>query len=81
MVPVENTFTETRKEFYSETIRNVKRDSNFIVTVNGENSAGPSPFGYCMVDTTTIPTGRFGSAVLSLTVFCMLRNARFSKTR
>ena len=55
-VPVENPFTETRREFYSETIRNVKRDSNFIVNVNGENSAGPSPTGYCKIDTTTIPT-------------------------
>jgi hypothetical protein len=60
---VTNIFPHT--ESYSEILVDVKKDSKFIVSIRAENSAGESPLGYCMIDTTTIPTGRLGSDLLS----------------
>ncbi len=53
-------------ETYSYTMSNVKRDSKFVVRLIAENSAGQSPLGRCIVDTTKIPTGRFGYGLLPL---------------
>jgi hypothetical protein len=48
-------------ETYSYTMSNVKRDSKFVVRLIAENSAGQSPLGRCIVDTTKIPTGRLST--------------------
>lgn len=43
----------------SYTIKNFERNSKFTVLLRALNSAGTSPPGYCEVDTSKIPVGRW----------------------